>query len=40
MKSAIEHSVIDEARFKAVILTTGFEAVKAELERFERSPML
>lgn len=40
MKSAIEHSIIEEVRLKAIILTTGFEAVKAELERFERSPML
>ncbi len=40
MKSATEHSIVEEARFKAIILTTGFEALKAEMERFERSPML
>lgn len=40
MKSETEHNIVEEARLKAIILTTGFEAVKAELERFERSPML
>ncbi len=40
MKNVTEHGIIEEARLKAIILTTGFEALKAEMERFERSPML
>ncbi len=40
MKNKTGHSIAEETRLKAIILTKGFEAVKAELERSNESPML
>ena len=40
MKSKTAHSITEETRLKAIILTKGFEVVKAELEYFNQGPML